>query len=91
MGQGYALLVVKLYLDAADATALKIHHFESIVAVVNLFVLAGEVALQLEQQSGKRVGIAFHLGKLIVVDANNLAEVAQQRLSLKDVRVVVEL
>ena len=56
---------------------------------MQLFVHLREVALDLEQQTRQRVGIALHLGELFVVDFQNLAEVAQQRLAFEDVGVVV--
>lgn len=42
-----------------------------------------EVALQLQEQSGQRVGIALDIVKLIIIDTENLAEVAQKRLALE--------
>ena len=50
-----------------------------------------EVTLELEKQTGQRVSITGNIVKLLVINTKNLAEIAQKRLALKDVGIVVEL
>ena len=79
------------HLDAADAPSVDADDVEGVVFILQVLVHAGEVALDLQQQAGQRVGLARHLLKLVVIDMEDLAEVAQQRLALETVSVVVEL
>ena len=79
------------HLDAADAPSVDADDVEGVVFILQVLVHAGEVALDLQQQAGQRVGLARHLLKLVVIDVEDLAEVAQQRLALETVSVVVEL
>ena len=50
----------------------------------------GEFALNLKQQTCQCVGIALNLLKDVVVQFQNLVEVTQQRLALKDKGVAVD-
>ena len=52
---------------------------------------AEEVALDLKEQSGERVGITLNVSKLVVINVKVFAEVGEQRLALKEICVVVEL
>ena len=51
----------------------------------------GEVTLQLQKQSCERVSITLDLIKLLIISSDNAAEVCQQCLPLKDIRVVIDL
>ena len=76
-------------LDARDTPFLYSKDFESETLVCDFLPHFQEVALQFQEQSGERVGIALHLVEL-VVDIKDLAEIRQRSLSLKDIGVVVK-
>ena len=78
----------ELYLD--NAPLVHLHHLENEVAVGYLLIALGELTLDFEQQSGKCVGIAFHILEEIVLNLHDTAEVGQEGLGLKDVGVLVE-
>ena len=59
--------------------AVELRHLEGEVLIVQPFMLLWEVALDLQQQSCQRVGIAFHILKRIIVKIQDLEEITQQR------------
>ena len=69
---------------------VELDYFKPEVSIVNPFILLREVALQLQQQAGQRVGIAFHLLEDVVIKIQNLIEIGEQRLSFKDIGVCIQ-
>ena len=50
----------------------------------------GEIAFYLQQQSCQGVGVSLHFIKRVVVDIEDSTEIAQQRLALKHIRVIIQ-
>ncbi len=78
-------------LHLTDAALLQAHHLKGILLVVNLLMQREEIAFQLQQQTGEGVGIARYVVELIIIDVEDFAHIAQQGLSLEDIRIVVDL
>ena len=85
------LLVVYDYFNAAYAPLLQLHHLKCIVQMVYLLMDAQEVALNLKQKSCQRISIALYVGKLVIVNLQDAAEITKKSLALKQIGVVVQL
>ena len=70
---------------------LLLHYLECQAFVFEAFMNAGEVALQLQHQPGKGVGIKAVVKEVITVNPQGAAEVHKLRLALEDVRVIRQL
>ena len=78
-------------LDLDDATLVHLHDLEGEVVEVDVLVQVGEVALELEQEAGQRVGVALDLLEELVVKVELALEVGEHGLGLEEVGVAVEL
>ena len=50
----------------------------------------GEITFDFQQESGYRISITFHFGKLLIAYFKNSTEVAQQCLTLKDIGILIQ-
>ena len=50
----------------------------------------GDVALELEQQAGQRLGLALHIGEGLFVEFQHALKVADMGLALEEIGVLIE-
>ena len=79
------------YFDFADAAGLDAENFKGELLIVDFLVHRGEIAFELQQQAGQRVGIALDIVKNIVVECKDFAEIAQKHFAFENIGVVVDL
>ena len=65
------------HFDLGNTVPVEFRHFKREVLVVEPLVQLGEVALDLQQQSCQRVGIALHILEHSIVKIQNLEEITQ--------------
>ncbi len=78
-------------LHPADAALFDAHYLEGVILIIDSLMQTEEVALDFKEQTGQRVGITHDIIEFIGIYIKYLAEIAQQRLALKEVSVIVEL
>ena len=61
--------------DFGDAVAVEFGDFEREVLEINALVESGEVALDLQKQSAKGIGIALYFLEGLIVEVENLIEI----------------
>jgi hypothetical protein len=58
-----------------DTVAVELGYFESEVLEIDALVESGEIALDLQEQSAKGVGIALYFLEGLIVEVENLIEI----------------
>ena len=77
-----------LYFD--DSPLVHFQHIEGETLVFYAFSLYGELSLYLEKQAGQRLCFALDVLEIIVIKAENLREVRDERLCFEEVGVLVK-
>ena len=79
------------YFDFADAAGLDAENFKGELLIVDFLVHRGEIAFELQQQAGQRVGIALDIVKNIVVECKDFAEITQKHFTFEDIGAGINL
>ena len=78
------------HFDPTDTAFLNTQNLKRIILIFDFLMDAWKITLDFKQQSGQSIGIAFHFLKFLIINIQNLAEVSQQSLTLKNKCIIIQ-
>ena len=78
-------------LHLANPALLYLHDFKGVVLIVYTLLKGREIALELKEQACQGVGISLYFREFFIAYIQNLTEITQKSLPLKDISIIIEL